>query len=332
MPVPEHSGQTDRTLYGLIYRHPGWSLEAVAAEARCSTAEAEEACDRLSATGLLAPAPESPCGFTTVDPDAALTRLFSVEERLASAHFQQVARIRTAISSLVRDFADLRDERREAVEIETLETPALANAFLDDAGSMAQGRMRSMHPGGPPPEAVIDDMVLRDTEMESRGIKVEALYQRRTAEIPYVAAYLADAVRPGREARVADYLPLRMILFDDDLAVLPIDPQDSGRGAFAIHGEALVKSLHAFYDYCWHNAAPLQRAPEHRQAVETALDSQELVVVKLLADGVKDEAIARQLGISSRTLSRLVSGIMDRLGATTRFQAALRIAESGLLD
>ncbi|WP_073920976.1 helix-turn-helix transcriptional regulator [Streptomyces sp. CB00455] len=331
MPESEDQGQADRALYGLIYRNPAWSLDLVAAEARCSTAEAEEACDRLSMSGLLAPAPESPCGFTTVDPEAALTRLFSAEERLATAHLQQVSRIRTAISSLVHDFPDLRGERREAVEIETLETPALANAFLDDAGSMARSRMRSMHPGGPPPEGIIDDMLLRDNEMESRGIKVEALYQRRAAEVPYMAAYLADAVRPGREARTADCLPLRMILFDDDLAVLPIDPRDSRRGAFAIHGKALVQSLHAFYDHCWHYAAPLQRAPERRQAVETALDSQELLVVKLLADGVKDEAIARQLGISSRTLSRLISAILDRFGATTRFQAALRVAEAGLL-
>lgn len=324
--------QTDRRLYGLVYRNPDWSLEDAAREAGCSLAEAEQACDRLSAKGLLSPAPASPCGFTTVDPDAALTRLFATEERLVTAHVQHVSRIRAAISSLAHGFADLRDERREAVEIETLETPALVNAFLDDAGSMARARMRSMHPGGPPPEELIDDMLLRDKEMESRGISVEALYQRRTAETPHMAAYLADAVRPGREARTADYLPLRMILFDDDLAVLPINPDDSSRGAFAIHGQALVRSLHALYDYCWRNATPLHRAPQQQRMAELALDSQDLVVVRMLADGVKDEAIARQLGVSPRTLSRLISALLDKLGTKTRFQAALRVAELGLLS
>ncbi|MEU1290480.1 helix-turn-helix transcriptional regulator [Kitasatospora sp. NPDC005856] len=326
--------QADRKLYGLIYRNPVWSLEEVALEAGCSVGEAEEACERLSASGLLAPSPGAPCGFVTVDPEAALSRLFSAEERLVTAHLQHVARIRTAISSVVHGFPDLRDERREAVEVETLGTPALVNAFLDDAGSMVRSRLRAMHPGGPPPEELIDDMLLRDKEMEGRGIVVEGLYQRRTAAIPYMAAYLADAARPGKGVRVAEYLPLRMILFDDELAVLPINPEDSSQGAFAIHGKELVASLHAFYDYCWHNATPVQHAPaqhaSEQQAV--ALDGQDLVVVRLLADGVKDEAIARQLGISPRTFSRIVSALLDRLGVKTRFQAAMRIAELGMLD
>ncbi|MFE2284657.1 helix-turn-helix domain-containing protein [Streptomyces sp. NPDC059443] len=330
MRVNKGTSPTDRKVYGLIYRNPAWALEAVAAEAGCSVAEAEQVCDRLSGMGLLSPAPASPCGYATVDPDAALARLFSAEERQTAAHLRHLSDIRSSISSLVHDFSELRGERREAVEIETLATPALVNAFLDDAGSMARTRLRAMHPGGPPPEDLMDDMLLRDKEMEGRGISVEGLYLRRTAEIPYMSAYLVDAVRPGREARTAEYLPLRMILFDDDLAVLPIDPQDSSQGAFAIHGEALVRSLHALYDYCWHNATPVQQAQKISMA-EPVLGSQDLVIVRMLADGVKDETIARHLGVSPRTLSRLVSGLLERLGVQTRFQAALRIAESGLL-
>jgi DNA-binding CsgD family transcriptional regulator len=330
MRADDEVAQTDRKLYGLIYRNPGWSLEELAAQTGCSAGEAEQACERLNTTGLLAPSPGAPCGFVPVDPEAALSRLFSAEERLAAAHLQHVARIRTAISSLVHGLPDLRDERREAVEIETLATPALVNAFLDDAGSMVRSRLRAMHPSGPPPEELIDEMMLRDKEMEGRGIVVEGLYQRRTAVIPYMAEYLADAARPGRGIRVAEYLPLRMILFDDDLAVLPINPQDSSEGAYAIHAKPLVACLHAFYDYCWHHATPLQHIVPEQQAV--ALDSQGLVVLRLLADGVKDEAIARQLGISPRTFSRIVSVVLERLGVKTRFQAALRVAELGLLD
>ncbi|WP_234104863.1 helix-turn-helix domain-containing protein, partial [Streptomyces venezuelae] len=73
------------------------------------------------------------------------------------------------------------------------------------------------------------------------------------------------------------------------------------------------------------------RPKQGGRAARPALDSQELVIVRLLADGVKDEAIARHLGVSSRTLSRLVSGLLDTLGVQTRFQAALRITELGLL-
>ncbi|MFG2671744.1 response regulator transcription factor [Streptomyces sp. NPDC048445] len=323
--------QVRQRFYGLIHRNPGWSLEQMAAEVHCSLAEADQACDALCAVGLLLPASSAPCGYVTVTPEAALTRLFSAEERQTAAHLQHLARIRGAVASLIGDYPRLHDERRESVEIETLPTPALVNAFLEDAGSTCNIRMRSMHPGGPPPEELMDDMLLRDKEMESRGIRVETLYSRRTAEVPYMAAYLTDAERIGREARTADYLPLRMILFDNDLAVLPIDPQDSSEGAFAIHGQALVRSLHALYDYCWHTSVPVRPAPP-QAALGAELDSQDLVVMRMLADGVKDEAIARHLGISSRTLSRYMTCLMDRLGVHTRFQAALRVAELGLLD
>ncbi|GHH56945.1 helix-turn-helix transcriptional regulator [Streptomyces candidus] len=326
----EETERLRRRLYGLIYRNPAWSLEQLAAEVRCSLAEADQACDALCAIGLLAPASSSPCGYVTVTPEAALTRLFSAEERQAQAHMQHVSRIRGAIASLIGDYPRLRDERREAVEVETLPTAALVNTFLDDAGSTCNVSMRSMHPGGPPPEELMDDMLLRDKEMESRGIRVETLYSRRTTEIPYMAAYLADAERVLREVRSADYLPLRMILFDDDLAVLPINPQDSSEGAFAVHGHTLVRSLHALYDYCWHTSVPIRPATAG-DARGGELDSQELAVLRMLADGVKDEVIARHLGISPRTLSRFMTGLLDRLGVQTRFQAALRVAELGLL-
>ncbi|MFG2572551.1 LuxR C-terminal-related transcriptional regulator [Streptomyces sp. NPDC048481] len=324
----EESERIRRRLYGLIYRHPAWSLEQMAAEVRCSLAVADQMCDELCAVGLLIPASAAPCGYVTVTPEAALTRLFSAEERQTAAHAQHVSRIRGAIASLIGDYPRLRDERRESLEIEVLPTPALVNTFLEDAGSTCNVRMRSMHPGGPPPEDLMEDMLLRDKEMESRGIRVETLYSRRTAEVPYMAAYLSDVERLGREARTAVYLPLRMILFDYDLAVLPINPHDSGEGAFAVHGQALVRSLHALYDYCWHTSAPFRPLAAHG----ADLDSQDLAVLRMLADGVKDEAIARHLGVSSRTLSRLMTGLLDRLGAQTRFQAALRVAELGLLD
>ncbi|MEU2158874.1 LuxR C-terminal-related transcriptional regulator [Streptomyces sp. NPDC019396] len=328
----EANDEARRQVYGLISRNPGWSLEEVAAQVRCSRAEAEQLCDELSVLGLLTPASDSLSGYLTVAPEAALTRLFSAEERQTAAHTQLVSRIRESISTLARDYHLLSEERRESVEVQILPNPALVNAFLEDAGSTARDRMRSMHPGGPPPEELIDDMLLRDKEMESRGVRVEALYLRRTAEVPYMAGYLADAVRPGREARTADYLPLRMLLFDDDVAVLPVDPEDSGQGALVVHGQALVRSLHALYDYCWHSATPSHHPAQAAQAVDLMLDGQELVIVRMLADGVKDEVIARRLGISSRTLSRSISGLMERLGAQTRFQTALRIAESGLLN
>ncbi|MGH2602897.1 MAG: response regulator transcription factor, partial [Dehalococcoidia bacterium] len=53
-------------------------------------------------------------------------------------------------------------------------------------------------------------------------------------------------------------------------------------------------------------------------------------VLRLLDAGYKDDAAARQLGMSVRTYRRHVAEIMRSLGATSRFQAGARAAELGL--
>jgi DNA-binding NarL/FixJ family response regulator len=43
----------------------------------------------------------------------------------------------------------------------------------------------------------------------------------------------------------------------------------------------------------------------------------------LLVAGLKDETIARQLGVSLRTVQRRIAALMHELGARTRFQAGV---------
>ncbi|WP_323184895.1 LuxR C-terminal-related transcriptional regulator [Streptomyces sp. NBC_00193] len=45
------------------------------------------------------------------------------------------------------------------------------------------------------------------------------------------------------------------------------------------------------------------------------------LLLALLVSGLKDEAIARQLGWSVRTMRRRMSRLHDQLGAANRFQA-----------
>ncbi|MER8187961.1 helix-turn-helix transcriptional regulator [Kitasatospora sp. NPDC094015] len=306
-------------------------MEDIAGDAGVSLAEVEAALDLLERLGLLAPSTTAPGGYSAIDPEAALSRLFATEERQVALHQQQLARTRESIHAIMSGFIRLRAEERGVVEIETLRSGSQVNAFIDDAVSMVQSHESTMHPGGIPPVEVMDDMLLRDQEVIGRGIEVRTLYARHVAEVPHMADYLAEITRLGMDVRISAHLPLRMLIFDEGLALLPIDPQDSSRGAFAIRGTELVRSLQTFFDFCWHDAAPLDRG-RPGAAVDVPFTAQEHLIVRMLAAGVKDETIARQLGVSARTLSRTISGLLDTLGVQTRFQAALKIAEMGILD
>jgi DNA-binding NarL/FixJ family response regulator len=54
-------------------------------------------------------------------------------------------------------------------------------------------------------------------------------------------------------------------------------------------------------------------------------------IITLMAAGATDEAIARRLDLSRRTVVRRIAALLDRLGATTRFQAGVQAAKRGLL-
>jgi adenosylmethionine-8-amino-7-oxononanoate aminotransferase len=52
----------------------------------------------------------------------------------------------------------------------------------------------------------------------------------------------------------------------------------------------------------------------------------------LLDTGLTDEAAARQLGVSVRTVRRQMAALMGKLGASSRFQAGHKAAERGWLS
>jgi DNA-binding NarL/FixJ family response regulator len=89
-----------------------------------------------------------------------------------------------------------------------------------------------------------------------------------------------------------------------------------------------VAALVRLFELLWEQACPLPRwRPEDPVATTGALDVE---LLRLLATGMKDEAIARDLGISLRTLGRRMATLLERLGARTRFQAGLQSARKGL--
>ena len=78
-------------------------------------------------------------------------------------------------------------------------------------------------------------------------------------------------------------------------------------------------------DTAWRLGTPAGRA---RTA---GLDRRDTAILTLLAAGASDATIARQSGISQRTVERRVRALMDQLGAGTRFQAGVQAARRGWL-
>jgi DNA-binding NarL/FixJ family response regulator len=61
------------------------------------------------------------------------------------------------------------------------------------------------------------------------------------------------------------------------------------------------------------------------------LDDEELAIVRLLADGLVLDAIARRLALSERTVRRRIRALCDRFGVDAPVQVVVLAARRGVL-
>jgi hypothetical protein len=153
-----------------------------------------------------------------------------------------------------------------------------------------------------------------------RGVRHRIVYSREAVEVQGLDV-LRVPLTIGEEARVAGDVPVRLSIFDDAVATMPLR---TGRpvteGILVIRPSALLDALIALFEQVWSTALPL--TPDLTDALDPEDDR---TLIALLAAGMGDQAIARQLGISLRTVGRRVQRVQNSLNAATRFQAGVAI-------
>ncbi|MGW2223207.1 LuxR C-terminal-related transcriptional regulator, partial [Nonomuraea sp. NPDC001684] len=164
----------------------------------------------------------------------------------------------------------------------------------------------------------------------ARGVRVRALHAQSSFAQPVPRGFVDRWTRQGREVRAAPVVPTRMLIYDRHTAGVQADPADLDSGALVIRGGGVVRSLASLYDNCWMAASEPKDVPGSSDA--GALTEQQRAVLRLLAVGAKDSALARTLGVSTRTVTRVVGEVSTLLGATSRFQAGVRATRLGWLD
>jgi len=151
---------------------------------------------------------------------------------------------------------------------------------------------------------------------------------------PRGKAAVRAAIDAGVEVRTAQALPTRMIIVDDHFAVIGLVPVGDS-GALLVRSSVFLAALTQYYDQLWASATPVVlpgavQASRTRGAMKS-LGTTEREVLTLLVHGLKDEAIARHLSISVRTVRRHIATVMDFVDAPTRFAAGAAAQRLGLL-
>ncbi|WP_242426819.1 MULTISPECIES: helix-turn-helix domain-containing protein [unclassified Streptomyces] len=327
-------GDQALAVYQELRIHPDATFDEVADRFELSAEERERCRDELAALGLTEAGGPAGSGASPapaiVDPDVALLRLLRRERDRLQERLAATSRTHTALEALAGPFLQAGATPRAEVEVEIVDAPDRVLGSLADLTDSVRTAAHFMHTGSVRREEMGGELD-RDRLWAGRGVRVRAMYSRRAASVPEMAQHLEERAAVGVEIRLSSVVPMNMVLADENFAMLPTDPYEPSSPSILARGPGLVRSYLALYEYCWTAAAPYgQEEPAERGG--DGLSEQQRTALLMLASGIKDEQIARNLGVSLRTVSRLLSEVMQELGAASRFEAGVKAARLGLLD
>ncbi|GAA1600125.1 LuxR family transcriptional regulator [Kribbella hippodromi] len=164
-----------------------------------------------------------------------------------------------------------------------------------------------------------------------RGVSYRVVYSPESVEVPgYLTENILPCVEAGEQARVLPDVPAKLTIIDGSIAFVSMSVRDTdvNRSLLIIRPSSLLTALMGMFELCWRNALPLHASVG---AEDDRLEPIERRLLALLATGAADDTIARTLGISRRTFFRYLERLMNRTGASTRFQLALHAARENWL-
>ncbi|MEU6051724.1 LuxR C-terminal-related transcriptional regulator [Streptomyces xanthochromogenes] len=283
--------------------------------------------DRLHALALVRPSGQAESAFRVLGPEQAMSLLLSRQQAELAAHQERVETARAAAAQLVAECSSL---HRPSAGLHTEELTG-AEEIRDRLARLAadaRQEIMTLAPGGAHTESDLEASRGPNATLLERGVTVRTVYLDSIRNHQPTLHHVQWLRERGGHVRTAPGLPIRMIIADRKEAVLPLDPTDASRGAVVLTGPGILTALCELFESTWHAATPLvptvERDPD-------GLTPQHREALRLLAQGFKDDAIAKRLGVSTRTARRFAAELMEALEAHSRFEAGVHAVQNGWL-
>ncbi|HVK24225.1 MAG TPA: LuxR C-terminal-related transcriptional regulator [Actinokineospora sp.] len=197
--------------------------------------------------------------------------------------------------------------------------PGIAIVGIDDLLAAATTEVLVMSALAGPVDAI--GAVRRvDRENLLRGVRYRVLFP----DSARLTAAVGRQVAAGADVRTVAEVPMDALVIDGATAVLTADRSRAGVAVFRL--PSVARAAVELFERIWPEAVPVGAV-----ARDSVLTDRERELLSLLCSGSTDESAAARLGISVRTVRRMVADIMHRLGARSRFQAGVKAASRGWL-
>lgn len=276
--------------------------------------EVSEALGRLREQGLIGSGADG--GVAAGKPLLTLRRAAAHLHRLAGEILDESTHLQ-----VLHDRTNIPERNRPDLQVLT-STEETQRAFAD----LLAGAEEQVLACVKPPFLATGDFAEDEHEQLARGVEFRIVYD--PAAIDYMGGLDEfSAATPARElARVSDGIPLKMFIVDGRRALLLLSEEGAARdgGAVLVSGTGLVGALIALFETVWAKAWELTDPPPPDGL---AVDERDRRIISALRLGATDEAIARRLGVTTRTVGRRIARLHELTDTRTRFQLGWRLAE-----
>lgn len=302
-----------QAVYSAMLADPTVGVRELTARLGQDEGQIRETLDRLVELALLRPSRER-SGLYPVSLVAGMQLLVRRQEEELAAGRDAVAAGRAAAAD--------REPAERLIGLDSVQ------AELEQLLAGATVEVLSMVPGNAIPSSSLEAARTADDDA-ARRVRSRVLYHASVRQDPNTIAYGRWLAERGTEIRISPAVTRRLLIVDSRTAVVPIEPGEPGAGALCVREPGLIDQLTALFELVWTDAVPLGAPTPEETASQ--LSATERALLRLLADGLTDDAAGKRLGISARTVRRIMSDLMDRLGAESRFEAGVEATRRGWL-
>lgn len=132
---------------------------------------------------------------------------------------------------------------------------------LEELAHRCERECLSFMPGGAQSAASLEASKPLDQDLMDRGVRVLTLYMDSVRNDQVTLKYAQWLNERGGEVRTSPTLPIRMVMFDREVALLPVDPENTKKGAALLRGPGVITALSALFEQIWDSAKPVRDGP-----------------------------------------------------------------------
>ncbi|MEV0230199.1 helix-turn-helix transcriptional regulator [Nonomuraea sp. NPDC050786] len=313
-------------VYAAMLARPQASLTELQEELGIPLGSLRRAVVGLNELALIRQSGDNPEAFLLVDPEKPLQSLIAREAALLAAAHQRLEETRVIAARLVADFAAARPQEQEAY-VKRLDGIGEIKDHISALCREGCSEVMTLAPRDTQGAASIE--AGQDAELLGRGVRMRTVYLDSMRNDPATKAYTTRLVALGGEVRTTPSLPIGLMILGE-VAVLPLDSARSQAGAMVLTGNGVLVALRSLFEKIWQDSVPFHTKSADRD--KRGLSRQEAEALRLLGEGLTDQAIARKLGVSPRTARRISAELMQLLDARSRFQAGVRAMARGWVE